>query len=155
MESTVPLTVQQLSDREEIREAILRWSRGVDTGNWELFQQAYTSDLDADFTEIGIPLLPADELLATLRAAVVHCSAIHHVLSNITFHEVGHSMARTSTLCTAMTVPKEGAPFQIGCWYHDELRRIDQSWRICRRKAQRTFHTFATDNYELPGIKKW
>jgi hypothetical protein len=150
----VALTLQQLSDREEIRETILRWSRGVDTGNWDLFQQAYTADLEADFTEIGIPQLPAEELLTTLRAAVVHCSAIHHVLSNITFHEVGQFTALTSTLCTATTKPKEGASFQIGCWYHDELRRTDQGWRIRRRKAERVFHTFATEDYELPGIKR-
>ena len=148
------LTTQQLSDMEEIRETIYRWSRAVDTGDWALFQQAYTEDLKADFTSLGLPIVSPEELRNILIKSEAYFDINHHVLSNITFHHVTADSARTSTLVTATSVPKGGSPFQTYAWYHDELRRTSAGWRICARKCQRVYDTNPVKNFTPPALGK-
>lgn len=145
-------STEQLSDREEIRETILRWSRAVDTGDWNLFQQAYTEDLKADFTSLGIPLMPAPELLGLLKKSEEFFDLHHHILSNTTFHEVTGDRARTSTMVTATSVPKGGSPFQTLAWYHDELRRTSIGWRICARTCEHVYDTNPVKNFSPPAF---
>ena len=147
------LTTQELSDREEIRETIMRWSRAVDTSDWALFQQSYTDDLKADFTSLGLPLMPPDELRALLQKSVDYFDVQHHILSNPTFHEVTADFARTSTLVTATSVPKGGSPFQTFAWYHDDLRRTPAGWRIFKRKCDHVYDTNPVKDFKPPALK--
>jgi hypothetical protein len=147
-------TLRELSDREDIREAIIRWSRAVDTSNWELFRASFTDDLAADFTELGLPIMPGAELGAVLERSMQHFDVMHHILSNITYHEVTEKTARTSTLVTATSVPKGGAPFQTLAWYHDDLRLTTSGWRICRRKCQHVYDSNPVRDFKPPGLSK-
>jgi hypothetical protein len=36
-------------------------------------------------------------------------------------------------------VPREGAIYRLGVWYHDELRRIDGDWKVSSRVAELVF----------------
>lgn len=146
------LTTQELSDREEIRETIMRWSRGVDTRDWGLLQSAYTEDLNADFSVLGIPKGSAAELLAFLQKSGEFFQVFHHVLSNLTFHEVAGNTARTTTMYFAIVIPKQAPLFHDGGWYHDVLRRTTNGWRICERRAQRAFNTIQGE-FTPPALK--
>ena len=42
------LTMQQIIDREEIRDLMLRYSRGVDRGDWEMVRAVYHPDARDD-----------------------------------------------------------------------------------------------------------
>jgi ketosteroid isomerase-like protein len=148
------LTLRELSDREEIRETIIRWSRAVDTADWELFRASFTEDLAADFSELGLPVMPAAELGAVLERSMDHFEVMHHILSNTTYHEVNEQTARTSTLVTATSVPKGGAPFQTLAWYHDDLRRTADGWRICKRKCQHVFDSNPVRDFKPPGLSR-
>src|SRR6478672_4699635 len=103
------LTPQELSDREEIREAIYRWSRAVDTKDWALLATCYTDDIIADFTAIGIPDTSGPEVQKFLEDGADDFTAMQHVLSNVTFHELQGDRARTSTQVHATVVPRDGA----------------------------------------------
>jgi ketosteroid isomerase-like protein len=133
------LTIQELSDREEIRETILRWSRAVDTSDWDLLRQSYTEDAVTDFRVLGIRETSGPAVQAYLESVDADYTAMHHLLSNITFHEVVEDYARTSTLVYATVVPKNAQLFHIGAWYHDELGRTADGWRIRTRKAEFVF----------------
>jgi hypothetical protein len=146
------LTLQELSDREEIRETIMRWSRGVDTGDWDLFRRSHTADLLADFTALGLPIMSPEELCSVLQRSQQHFEVFHHILSNVTYHAVTATLARTSTLVTATSIPKGGIPFQTAAWYHDELRRTEDGWRISKRTCERVFDTNQVQEFKPPGL---
>src|SRR6478736_1567875 len=49
--STVDL--QELSDRLEIEGVVIRYTRGIDTGAWDLLDAVFTPDAEIDYTESG------------------------------------------------------------------------------------------------------
>src|SRR6516225_6686370 len=49
----VGLTVQQLIDREEIRDLLNRWALAADLSDMDAFEACYTPDAIIDFREIG------------------------------------------------------------------------------------------------------
>jgi len=148
------LDLQQLSDREEIRETIMRWSRAVDTNNWPLFDQAYTDDIETDFTSLGLPRTSIKELRGMLEKSTEFFDLQHHILSNITYHAVSATTARTSTLVTATSVPKSAPPFQTLAWYHDDLRKTKDGWRICKRVCEKVYDTNTVKDFTPPVLAK-
>ena len=59
------------------------------------------------------------------------------------FLELTAETARTRTLVFAATMMPNEAVFFIGAWYHDELRKTGDGWRISRRRAERVYtHNF-------------
>ena len=148
------MTPAELTDREEIKDAIYRWSRGVDIADFDVLRSSYTDDLHADFTELGLPVLGADEFLDMMKKSKDYF-VNHHVLSNTVFHELTANMARTSTMVTATSIPVGGgAPFNTYGWYHDELRRTKDGWRIYRRKCQKVYDTNTVKDFTPPALVK-
>jgi hypothetical protein len=45
--------LQEISDRLEIEGAIVRYTRGIDTGEWDLLDTVFTADAEIDYTESG------------------------------------------------------------------------------------------------------
>lgn len=136
--------LQALVDREEIRETILRWSRSVDRFDWDALDTVWTHDLRSDFTGLGLPACGAAELKELLRESEKFFSLYQHVLSNLTFHEVTRDTARTSIMVSSNNRTTEGDMFQVNGWYHDELRRTNEGWRISRRDFELLFNTSDT-----------
>lgn len=136
--------LQGLVDREEIRETILRWSRSVDRFDWDALDTVWTQDLRSDFRALGLPACGAAELKGRLRESEKFFSMYQHVLSNLTFHEVTHDTARTSVMVSSTNRTNGGDMFQVNGWYHDELRRTEQGWRISKRDFELLFNTSDT-----------
>ena len=47
------MDLQEISDRLEIENALIRYTRGIDTGEWDLLDTVFTSDAEIDYTESG------------------------------------------------------------------------------------------------------
>ena len=47
------MDLQEISDRLEIEGAIIRYTRGIDTGEWDLLDTVFTPDAEIDYTESG------------------------------------------------------------------------------------------------------
>jgi hypothetical protein len=45
--------LQEISDRLEIEGAIIRYTRGIDGGEWDLLDSVFTPDAEIDYTESG------------------------------------------------------------------------------------------------------
>jgi SnoaL-like domain len=45
--------VQQISDRLEILDVLTRYTRAIDTGNWDALDTVFTPDAQIDYTESG------------------------------------------------------------------------------------------------------
>lgn len=47
------MDLQEISDRLEIEGALVRYTRGIDTGEWDLLDSVFTPDAEIDYTESG------------------------------------------------------------------------------------------------------
>lgn len=47
------MELQEISDRMEIEGALIRYTRGIDTGDWDVLDTVFTSDAEIDYTESG------------------------------------------------------------------------------------------------------
>ena len=57
-------------------------------------------------------------------------------------------------MVTAATVGHDEVVFFMGAYYHDDLRKTPDGWRICRRRAERVYiHNFpgAYDPKSVPA----
>ena len=47
------MDLQQISDRLEIEDVLIRYTRGIDTGEWDKLDTVFTPDAEIDYTESG------------------------------------------------------------------------------------------------------
>ena len=47
------MDLQEISDRLEIADVITRYTRAIDTGDWDKLDTVFTPDADIDYTESG------------------------------------------------------------------------------------------------------
>ena len=47
------MDLQEISDRLEIEAAVVRYTRAIDTGQWDDLDTVFTSDAEIDYTESG------------------------------------------------------------------------------------------------------
>jgi len=136
-------TLQELSDREEIRDLLNNWALAVDVRDFDLFESCYTDDAKIEFKEIGYQGSTGRGHREFLEKSAPLFGPMHHVLSNTIFRELTPTKARTSTMVSAATVTLEDVVFFTGAWYHDEMRKTPQGWRIAHRRAERIYlHNF-------------
>src|SRR3954463_13892600 len=45
--------LQEISDRMEIEGVLIRYTRGIDTGEWDVLDTVFTPDAEIDYTESG------------------------------------------------------------------------------------------------------
>jgi hypothetical protein len=142
------LTLQELSDREEIREVLARWTLIVDTHDWAAYRSVVTEDADIDFSAIGAQGRTVSENLTYIEGAATRFAGWQHHLTNTSFLELTDTEARTRTACFAPTVQKDGRVFFVGVWYHDTLRRTEEGWKVSARTTERVYFHNLPENFE-------
>jgi hypothetical protein len=137
------VSMQQVVDREEIRDLLNRWALAVDLPDMDLFEACHTHDALIDFKEIGYQGSTARGHREFLEKSRPFFRNMHHVLSNTSFLELNEHSAKTRTMVTAATTMLDETVFFLGGWYHDTLKKTAQGWRIAARRAERTYvHNF-------------
>ena len=118
-------------DREGIREATLRYARGVDRLDAELMRSAYWSDATDDHGRfVGNGWEFADRVVGTHDrwAATMHCVYNHSIEFD------GDDHARGELYNVTYLVPRDGGPWNV--WlgrYLDRYERREGEWRIIHR----------------------
>jgi 3-phenylpropionate/cinnamic acid dioxygenase small subunit len=140
------MSLQQISDRLEINELLVRYSHAVDTQDWELYTTVFTSDAVIDYTEMGGPRGTVTEIVEFLRSTMPTFASSQHMVGN-TVLELDGDAARARTICfNPMVLDRgEGAThvFFCGLWYRDALVRTPDGWRIKERYEERSYvHNF-------------
>ena len=143
------LSLQEISDRLEIQELLVRYSHAVDTRDWDAFEQVFTEDAVIDYTEMGGPRGGVKETRAFLESAMPMFSSFQHMIAN-TVLELDGDTARARTICHNPMVLDRGEGqthvFFCGLWYRDVLVRTPQGWRIKDRYEERAyFHNAPPD----------
>jgi hypothetical protein len=134
-------TQQEISDRLEIQDLMLRYSHAVDTRDWAAFRRVFTADAFIDYRVFGGPAGNVDETVAFLEAAMPMFSHYQHMISPPMLDLDGDS-ATARTMChNPMVWPAEGGDhvFVCGLWYVDKLARTAEGWRIAERVEEKCY----------------
>lgn len=139
-------TLEQLSAREEIRDVLHRYCKGIDRRDWALVRSCFADDHVHKHAEYEGP---PDEFIGFASQVLENIPATHHSISNvhITLADDG-TRATSEANFVAYHYIEAGNPAFAPCetngkatdWivagrYCDTLERRDGRWIIIRREA--------------------
>ena len=141
------MTLQEISDRIEIQDLLVRYSHCIDTRDWDGLDRVFTPDAFIDYTAFGGTKGTLSETKDFLGRAMKLFKSFQHMISNMLV-ELDGDRATARTIChNPMVMERDGKDhvFVCGLWYVDELVRTDAGWRIKQRVEERCY----VDN--MPG----
>ena len=131
------MTPQELSDRAEIHDLIVRYGWAIDTKDWALLDSCFTEDAFVDYSSNpGGKVGPYREIRGWLEKVMSAFPVTQHLMSNIDVQLDGDRAT-----CRTMVTNPQGAKkrdgglhfFYVGARYDDELVRTAGGWRISKR----------------------
>ena len=132
------MTFEELSAREQIRDALVRYTRGVDRSDLGLIREAFHDDAWIQFPESlhqgsleGFIQFLTDELPRFVRT--------RHALTNILIEFDGPSVAYVETYLHAAHQGSErhhwkNSMIELWARYLDKFEQRDGVWKIARRE---------------------
>lgn len=135
------LSQQEISDRMEITDLMLRYSHAVDTQNWDEYRTVFTDDAVIDYTVFGGPRGSVDDMVEFLGASMPMFSNFQHMIGPPLL-EVNGDEATGRTICyNPMEFTGKNGPdvFVCGLWYVDKLRRTADGWKIAERVEEKSY----------------
>lgn len=136
------LSLQEISDRFEIEDLMVRYSHAVDTHQWDLLDEIFTADAHIDYTAMGGPAGDLESTKKFLAGVMPHFSAFQHLLANSSVRVDGdHATARTMCHNPMLVAGSDGHTqlMLCGLWYHDTFVRLDGRWRIKQRVEEKSY----------------
>ena len=148
------LTLQEISDRIEIQELLVRYSHAVDTRNWEMYENVFTPDAFIDYTCFGGPAGTVTEIRAFLEMAMPKFQSFQHMIANTVLDFVDADHVKSRTICHNPMVMDIGEGkqhvFYCGLWYIDDLVRTSDGWRIAARVEEKSFTYNMPEGFAVP-----
>ncbi|GAB2639574.1 nuclear transport factor 2 family protein [Nocardia goodfellowii] len=136
------LSLQEISDRLEIEDLMVRYSHAVDTGQWDLLDDIFTADAHIDYSAMGGAVGDLASTKAFLAATLPNFPAYQHLVSNSSIKVDGDS-ATARTIChnPMLIKDKDGNQTLMFCglWYLDTFARIEGEWRIATRVEEKSY----------------
>jgi ketosteroid isomerase-like protein len=145
----MPLSLQEISDRIEIHDLLVRYSHAIDTRDFDALDRVFTPDAFIDYSSMGGAKGSLPEIKEFLRKAMAQFSGFQHMIAN-SMIELRGDRATGRTIChnpMVLTRPDgQTHVFTCGLWYVDELVRTAQGWRIRERVEEKCyFHNVPSD----------
>lgn len=138
------MTVEELLDRQEIDDLLVRYATAVDTKDWDLYETCFTPDAFIDYESAGGIKGKLPEVRAWLEKTLVMFPMTQHVVCNRVVEIDGDAGTARSVFYNPMGLPQEGARqilFFDGGYYNDKLVRTDQGWKISERIEESSYST--------------
>lgn len=133
----MPYTHEQLSDRAEIRDLLMRYGWALDEHDWDALDRIFTPDAHLDYSSNPGGIAGSyPEVRAWLAQVLAAFPKTQHLMSNIDVTLDGdRARARTMVWNAQGAATREGPLhwFYIGGRYDDELVRTLDGWRISKR----------------------
>ena len=127
------LSQQEISDRLEIEDVLIRYCYAVDDRNWDAYRQVFTPDAVIDDTVTGGVKSGVEEHVAYLTKALSKILISQHAISTTLIGIKGdEASVRTHCSCP-MVVDLGGGQRQVffqGLWYRHRLVRTQYGWKI-------------------------
>ena len=150
----MPLDPQELSDRTEILDTLIRYAQAIDTKDFDLLAEVFTPDAHVDYTTSGGIAGKYPEIRAWLERALTPFPTYLHALSNTTFRFEGDSAHTRTYFVNPMGYPDGDAlhTFTVYGYYVDRLVRTPDGWRIAeRREEQSLMEGSLPPGFQIPG----
>lgn len=132
-DNDMTLSLQEISDRLEIEELLVRYCYAVDDRDWEAYRNVFTSDAVLDDTITGGIRSGVEEHVAFMKRALSKILISQHAISTILLDIRGdEASARVHCSCPMVVDLGEGKRhvFFQGLWYRDRVVRTPDGWRI-------------------------
>ena len=138
------LSIEELSDRRQIDDLLIRYTVAIDTKDWNLLDTVYTPDAKIDYTSSGGIKGAYPEIRQWLEKVISLFSVTMHLIGNtVVEFEDGGDAARARTYVInpmGFTNPDDSLHlFTVGAYYVDRLVRTPEGWRIAERTEEAAF----------------
>jgi hypothetical protein len=127
------LSLQEISNRIEIQELLVRYCYAIDDRNWVAYRGVFTPDAILDDTATGGIRSGVEEHVAFMRKALSKILISQHAISTILLDIRGdEATARVHCSCPMVVDLGEGKRhvFFQGLWYRDRVVHTPEGWRI-------------------------
>ncbi|MCH2188057.1 nuclear transport factor 2 family protein [Myxococcota bacterium] len=138
------LSLEEVGDRIEIQDLLVRYTEAIDTKDWDLLDQCFLPDADLDYTTSGGIAGAYPEVRAWLAKALAMFPKTIHAISNSTIKLSGDRATGRTLVNNPMVLPKgEGGAFvfTVFAYYIDDFVRTAEGWRIAKRFEQQVLVT--------------
>ena len=136
------MDLQEISDRLEIQDLIARYCHAIDRRELDELDSIFAEDAVIDYTAFGAPRASLGEMKGFLAEALTAHTAYYHLAATSRIVLDG-DRAECHTIChNPMIFPREGRPdvlYYCGLWYHDQLVRTADGWRIAERGEEKCY----------------
>ncbi|MDA3630520.1 nuclear transport factor 2 family protein [Saccharopolyspora sp. WRP15-2] len=132
------LSQQEISDRLEIQDLMVRYCHAVDTRQWDLLDEVFTEDALIDYTATGGARGNLAEIKEFLAEVLPAFPAFQHLIANPAISVDGDA-ATGRTMCHNPLVLPDGGVLNCGFWYLDTFVRVDGTWRIKERVEEASY----------------
>lgn len=131
------MTPEELSDRAEVHDVVVRYGWAIDTKDWDLLDSCFTDDAHVDYSSNpGGKVGPYREVRRWLEKVISAFPVTQHLMSNIDV-----TLAGDRATCRTMVTNPQGAAtregplhfFYVGARYDDDFVRTDTGWKIAKR----------------------
>ena len=136
------LSLQELSDRIEINDLLIRYTKAIDQKDWKLLDTVFTPDAEVDYVSSGGIKGSYAEARAWLEKALAPFPITVHYVTNSEVTLAGdRASARTAVYNPMFSKNADGSlhHFAVGAYYVDELVRTPAGWRIAKRREDQAF----------------
>ena len=133
------LSSRELSDRLQINDLLIRYTRAIDTKDWNLLDTCFLPDADVDYTATGGVAGKYPEVRAWLAKALAPFPITAHYITNSMVELQGdRAKARTLVFNPMFFANPDGSlhDFTVGATYVDELVWTADGWRIAKRSEE-------------------
>lgn len=119
----------ELADKLAIHEVLYRYARALDTKDWPLMDTVFVADAKLDYTDVGGPDAPRNEVIAWLEASLNPMPMIQHSITNIEVDLRGDEASVVAMFHNPMQLPGIDGITTCGGRYHHEMVRTPDGWR--------------------------
>ena len=136
------LSLQEISDRIEINDLLIRYTKAIDQKDWKLLDSVFTPDAEVDYVSSGGIKGSYPEARAWLAKALsIFPVTVHFVTNSEVTLSGDRASARTAVYNPMFFKNPDGSMhhFAVGAYYVDELLRTPAGWRITKRREDQAF----------------
>jgi len=126
------LDLAQLSDRIEIGDLLTRYTRAVDSGDWDRLDEVFVPEARIDYTATGGIAGAFPEVKAWLARILPLFPKRQHVIAQSEVTLDGDTATVVAYFVNPMLVTQPGGPealWEFGGYYHHALVRTTDGWR--------------------------
>jgi hypothetical protein len=137
--------ITEVSDRLEIADVLTRYTRAIDTGEWDLLDAVFTADAAIDYTESGGIAATYPEVKPWLAEMLpAFFPRRMHTLGQLDIALDGDEATCSAYFHNPMPLPGRDGPdgpageriVEVGGLYHHTLVRTPDGWRSRRLHEQ-------------------